>query len=163
MRWTSSGSRVRLRMDSMTGGPIVGLGTKWPSITSTWSRSAPPASTRAMASPSAAKSAERMLGAILIMPPPYSTRRYARKLPTIPGGRGLRGRQAAPGRGEGRALFLREAPQVLLRAAPLDLGIPAEDAQVGAGRVNEHAVAALLPVPGECLPRAGVTLDDGHP
>src|SRR3990167_6058967 len=112
MRWTSSGSRVRLRMDSMTGGPIVRLGTKWPSITSTWSRSAPPASTRAMASPSAAKSAERMLGAILIMPPPYSTRRYARKLPTIPGGRGLRGRQAAQADGAEAvgAVDMREEP-----------------------------------------------------
>src|ERR1700730_10802102 len=34
-------------------------------------RSAPPASTRAMASPSAAKSAERMLGAIFIPSRPY--------------------------------------------------------------------------------------------
>src|SRR5206468_2987758 len=35
--------------------PMVMFGTKWPSITSTWSWSAPPASTRAMASPSAAR------------------------------------------------------------------------------------------------------------
>src|SRR3990167_2742039 len=94
MRWTSRGSRARLRRDSMTGGPMVRFGTKWPSITSTWSRSAPAASTRAMASPSAAKSAERMLGAILITPSPYSTgcapANFAR-----PGNRGLRGGESA--------------------------------------------------------------------
>src|SRR5689334_5840948 len=53
----------------MTGGPRVRLGTKWPSMTSTWSWSAPAASTRAIASPSAAKSADRMLGAILMVRP----------------------------------------------------------------------------------------------
>src|SRR6267142_1686429 len=61
-------------MDSSTGGPMVILGTKRPSMTSTWSWSAPPASTRATASPSAAKSAERMLGAIFIPSRPYCIR-----------------------------------------------------------------------------------------
>ena len=67
MRWRSSGSRVRFRIASMTGGPIVRFGTKCPSITSTWIWSAPPASTRAISSARAAKSAERIDGAILIM------------------------------------------------------------------------------------------------
>src|SRR5258705_8369383 len=72
MRCRSSGRRVRFRMDSITGGPMLRLGTKWPSMTSTWSRSAPAVSTRAMASPSAAKSADRMRGAIFMMRRPYS-------------------------------------------------------------------------------------------
>src|SRR5207244_4517999 len=65
-RGTSRGSRVRLRIAATTTGPIVMLGTKRPSITSTWSWSAPPASTRAMSWPRAAKSADRIEGAILI-------------------------------------------------------------------------------------------------
>jgi len=52
--------------DLMTGGPIVRLGTKCPSITSTWMKSAPPASTVRIASPRHAKSAERIDGAIRI-------------------------------------------------------------------------------------------------
>src|SRR4026208_2408258 len=66
-------------MASMTGGPRVRLGTKWPSITSTWSRSAPPASTLAVGARSAAKSADRILGAMRATPSPYSTRRAPRK------------------------------------------------------------------------------------
>ncbi|MND02511.1 hypothetical protein D3C83_219110 [compost metagenome] len=45
---------------------MVMFGTKCPSITSTWIRSAPPASAAAMAAPSAAKSAERIDGAMRI-------------------------------------------------------------------------------------------------
>src|SRR2546427_3912367 len=45
---------------------MVMLGTNRPSMTATWSWSAPPASTRAMSWPRAAKSAERIEGAILI-------------------------------------------------------------------------------------------------
>src|SRR4030095_11009045 len=92
MRWTSRGIRARLRIASITGGPMVRLGTKWPSITSTWSRSAPPASTRAMASPSAAKSAERMLGAMRATPTPYSTRRAPCKCRGLHGAFGPDGR-----------------------------------------------------------------------
>src|SRR5271169_6436490 len=54
-------------MDSTTGGPIVRLGTKWPSITSRWSMVAPPRSTRAISSARRAKSAERIEGTISIM------------------------------------------------------------------------------------------------
>src|SRR5262245_25066737 len=46
-----------------TGGPIVMFGTNIPSMTSTWSQSAPAASTAAISSPSLAKSAERIDGA----------------------------------------------------------------------------------------------------
>src|SRR3954454_10127989 len=50
-------------MAATTGGPMVRVGTKWPSMTSTCSRSAS-AGTLAMAAPRAAKSAERREGAI---------------------------------------------------------------------------------------------------
>src|SRR5947209_8555511 len=46
-----------------TGGPMVRLGTKWPSITSTWRRSVSGA-TVSIAAASAAKSAERIDGAM---------------------------------------------------------------------------------------------------
>ena len=50
---------------TMTG-PKVRLGTKWPSITSTWIRSAPPCSASATCSARRATSAERIEGASLI-------------------------------------------------------------------------------------------------
>src|SRR5579863_9651096 len=48
-----------------TTGPIVMLGTKWPSITSTCSQSAPAASTAFASSARRAKSAERIDGAMM--------------------------------------------------------------------------------------------------
>ena len=65
IRWTSRNIPVCLRMDSTTGTPMVRLGTKAPSITSTWSQSAP--DTRLMSRSKLQKSAERMEGAILTM------------------------------------------------------------------------------------------------
>src|SRR3979411_2482519 len=63
MRWQSSGSRVALRRDFTTGGPIVKLGTKCPSMMSTWMTLAPPAVARSTWSAKWAKSAERIEGA----------------------------------------------------------------------------------------------------
>src|SRR3954463_9606737 len=54
-------------MDSTTGGPIVRLGTKWPSMTSRCRREAPPRSTRAISSARRAKSADRIEGTISTM------------------------------------------------------------------------------------------------
>ena len=45
-----------------TGGPIVMLGTKWPSMTSTWIRRAPASITVAISSPRRPKSADRIDG-----------------------------------------------------------------------------------------------------
>ncbi len=59
---------MRFRSDFTTGGPIVRLGTKWPSITSTWRRSAS-AATRSTSSASWAKSADRIDGAIFMASP----------------------------------------------------------------------------------------------
>src|SRR5947208_9303283 len=55
---------VALRIDLTTGRPIVILGTKWPSITSTCSMVAPPARTDSISSASLAKSADNIDGAI---------------------------------------------------------------------------------------------------
>src|SRR4029453_12270815 len=67
MRWTSMGSFVALRTAFTTGGPTVRLGTKWPSITSTWTRPAPPRSAAAISSAQRPKSAERMEGAMIMV------------------------------------------------------------------------------------------------
>src|SRR5260221_14764163 len=64
MRCTSSGSRVRRVSARSSGAPKVRLGTKRPSITSTWTHSAPPRSIAASSSPSRPRSAERIDGAM---------------------------------------------------------------------------------------------------
>ena len=51
IRWQSSGSSVALRSDFTTGGPIVRLGTKCPSMMSTWMTCRPPRLPRAPARP----------------------------------------------------------------------------------------------------------------
>src|SRR5580700_3429413 len=56
--------RVILRSDSITGGPMVKLGTKWPSMTSRWIIRQPARSTSPICSPSREKSAARMDGRI---------------------------------------------------------------------------------------------------
>jgi len=63
MRWQSRGIVVALRRLCTTGKPIVKLGTKCASMTSTCSQSA--LRTAPASSPSRAKSADRMLGAII--------------------------------------------------------------------------------------------------
>src|SRR6266478_47374 len=63
MRWQSRGSRVALRRDFTTGGPIVKLGTKCPSMMSTWMTEPPPSAVRPTWSAKWAKSAERIEGA----------------------------------------------------------------------------------------------------
>src|SRR2546427_532402 len=64
IKWTSSGRAVTLRRASTMGGPMVRFGTKWPSMTSTCTRSAPACSTAAISSAKCAKSDDRMEGAI---------------------------------------------------------------------------------------------------
>src|SRR5688572_13573260 len=90
--------RVRFRIDSTTGGPMLRFGTKWPSITSTWSWSGAAGSMRAMASPRAAKSAARMLGAILITARRYHMGGERAPLPPMPpiAHTGLRARGEGP-------------------------------------------------------------------
>ena len=64
IRCTSRGRLVAARTASITTGPMVRLGTKCPSITSTWIQSAPAFSTARISSASRPKSAERIDGAI---------------------------------------------------------------------------------------------------
>src|SRR5262249_3244078 len=66
IKWTSSGTRAALRTASTTNGPIVRFGTKWPSIISTWSQSAPASSTARICSPRQVKSDDSIEGAIFI-------------------------------------------------------------------------------------------------
>src|SRR5262249_38761885 len=63
IRWQSSGSLVNLRKDLTTGGPSVMLGTKCPSMTSTWTTVAPPSVAAWTCSARWAKSADRIEGA----------------------------------------------------------------------------------------------------
>src|SRR5215471_17107929 len=63
MRWTLRGLAVERRMALSTTGPMVMLGTKRPSITSTWIQSAPAMSTARTSSPRRAKSADSIDGA----------------------------------------------------------------------------------------------------
>mmetsp|Transcript_52007 Transcript_52007/g.161393 ORF Transcript_52007/g.161393 Transcript_52007/m.161393 type:complete len:254 (-) Transcript_52007:67-828(-) len=65
MRWqSSSASGSFLRNASTTSGPMVMLGTKRPSMASTWTQSAPAFNTSSTSWPSLEKSAERMEGEI---------------------------------------------------------------------------------------------------
>src|ERR1044071_7359104 len=84
------------------------LGTKWPSITSTWTMVAPPRSAASICSPSRVKSAERMDGAISIMElPPGRARGLRVRTAVGVGARGARAvgrRRARSGVGVGRAL-----------------------------------------------------------
>src|SRR5215510_10757577 len=63
IRWISNGKRVTRRSDSMIGVPIEMFGTKCPSMTSIWMRSAPACSASPTCLPRWAKSAARMEGA----------------------------------------------------------------------------------------------------
>src|SRR5262245_9421530 len=64
IRWQSSVAFVALRTLFTSGGPNVMFGTKWPSITSRWRRSAPPSTTLWISCSRCPKSAERIDGAI---------------------------------------------------------------------------------------------------
>src|SRR5579883_1785360 len=67
IRCASSGISVQRRTASTTSGPMVILGTKWPSIMSIWMRAAPASVAARTCSPSRVKSAERMDGTIPTM------------------------------------------------------------------------------------------------
>ena len=60
------GTSLMPRSEATTGGPMVMFGVKWPSMTSTWMRSAPASITCWISSPMRLKSHARMEGATLI-------------------------------------------------------------------------------------------------
>src|SRR2546422_6508454 len=66
IRWASSGTWVSGRIDFTMAGPIVRLGTKWPSITSMWSMSAPASAASRTWSPKRSNRADKIDGAILM-------------------------------------------------------------------------------------------------
>ncbi len=64
MRCTSQTSEVAALSCFSSGTPMVRLGTKWPSMTSIWTKAAPACSIMAMSSAKCMKSADKMDGAI---------------------------------------------------------------------------------------------------
>ena len=91
IRCASNGSAVTRRSASTVLGPNVRFGTKWPSMTSRWIRSAPARSMRRTARARLARSASRMLAATRARPARHG---YA----PAPAGRRIRGcaRREAP-------------------------------------------------------------------
>jgi len=82
IRCTSNTFLVSGRSALTTPGPIEMLGTKCPSITSTWIQSAPAASSARTSSPSLAKSADKIDGATMSgwsISPPESAVRLTRR------------------------------------------------------------------------------------
>mmetsp|Transcript_5647 Transcript_5647/g.7520 ORF Transcript_5647/g.7520 Transcript_5647/m.7520 type:complete len:323 (+) Transcript_5647:266-1234(+) len=73
MRWQSKHALVYFRTAAITGAPMVRFGTKWPSITSMCSQSAPNLIISWHSEPSLAKSEDRTLGqmAALMSPPTF--------------------------------------------------------------------------------------------
>ena len=104
IRWLWNGSALCGRTASTATGPNVRLSTKWPSMTSRWIESTPPAVARSTSSPSRPKSALRMLalrcGAALM-------RSRRSRVPRAPraatGRRAGRGAVRTPPRSRGRA------------------------------------------------------------
>src|SRR3954447_21898298 len=84
IRWQSIGMSVLFSNASTTGSPMVRFGTKWLSITSTCSQSAPV--TAATSSPSSAKSAARIDGAMRgpAMRSPYCESRGEHRIGAVP-------------------------------------------------------------------------------
>src|SRR5918999_3149815 len=69
MRWASTGILMASTSEAATTGPMVKLGTKWLSIASKWTSSAPPLSARRTSSASSAKSAASIEGAPTTLSP----------------------------------------------------------------------------------------------
>lgn len=105
----SVGRSTHPRICDTTGQPMVMLGTKWPSMMSTWSQSAPSSIFRAQSWPSLEKSALRMEGAIMAGGDMVNGREMRRgEL------RGKSGWYKRIGRGEGMFRKKRKNPQVKL-------------------------------------------------
>src|SRR5215213_3169807 len=69
MRCASTGRTTASTSEAATTGPMVRLGTKWLSIASKWTSSAPPSCARRTSSARLAKSAESMEGAPTTLSP----------------------------------------------------------------------------------------------
>src|SRR5215207_6843366 len=79
-RWASMGRSMAAASEAATIGPMVRLGTKWLSITSKWTRSAPPLCARCTSSARFAKSAASIEGAPTTLSP--SSPKYVNRSPS---------------------------------------------------------------------------------
>ena len=154
IRWASNGSAVTARTASMVFQPNVRFGTKWPSITSRWIRSAPASSARRISSPSAARFESRMLAAI-----------------RTPAGRRDAGRHSPTPAGTGSSLRSPRRAAALSRHQPLAAAL--DDDRRGLARMLRGELAAggadlHAPVAADRRGDAGrpearrEPLDDGH-
>src|SRR5918997_598006 len=80
MRWASMGISTASTSEAATTGPMVRFGTKWLSMASKWTSSAPPLSALRTSSARFAKSAARIEGAPTTLPP--SSRQNAKSNPS---------------------------------------------------------------------------------
>src|SRR5436189_768296 len=137
MRCTSKGLWLCLRSAFTTIGPIVRLGTKWLSITSTWIQSAPASPIASISRPRLAKSADRMEGAMRTgcCGTVVSGARPRRRFPAFaPEGIGREGAERLELLGEERELLERELQAALLGMA-LDFGIELRLLEMRAGEI----------------------------
>src|SRR5882672_5779831 len=145
MRCTSRGSFVAARTARTMTGPSVMLGTKRPSMTSTWMTSAPAASTARTSSARRPKSAARIDGAILtFMSAPSYQPRGEKRVGVVAVGPGPdeagRVDQAGPRHsihGQGRL-----DAKLGVRAHEGRDDVLALEALEGTDRVDEHAAGA---------------------
>src|SRR5919112_6385301 len=79
-RWASMGRSMAAASEAATIGPTVRLGTKWLSITSKWTRLAPPPCARRTSSARFAKSAASIEGAPTTLSP--SSPKYVNSVPS---------------------------------------------------------------------------------
>ena len=129
------------RIACTTPGPIEMLGTKWPSITSTWIQSAPAASMARISSPNLAKSAERIDGAMM------SGRMACLRMPFANTGRAAGQREG--GQGPLKAvhyfpLTRQELPAEAAQSATWAEGRIAQKRKCGAGFSADAATGAGL-------------------
>ena len=116
-----------------TSGPMVILGTKWPSITSTWIQSAPAASTARTSSPSFAKSAARIDGA---MTSGRGIGAPSRRSPNTPVRSGNAQRRGCAGQSLGRQRLHDQRQQIDRKLRQRD--IEPDQIRHGAGRGRQH-------------------------
>mmetsp|Transcript_7007 Transcript_7007/g.20662 ORF Transcript_7007/g.20662 Transcript_7007/m.20662 type:complete len:201 (+) Transcript_7007:606-1208(+) len=158
IRWQSrTASGCALRRASTTSGPMVMFGTKRPSITSTWTQSAPAFSTSPTSSPSFSNLAERMEGEIITDLGPFlsfSTRGFAARCCTATARCCEARPRAAPRRL--RAPTATAAPAIVAVAAKV---LAAEGAAAGAGSSATSCTAAGTPR----RPVCGATKAAAHP
>src|SRR5688572_10150976 len=134
MRWTSRGRRVMRWSASTIGTPNVRLGTKWPSITSQWSQSAP-SSARRTAWSRRDQSADRMDGETSMAEPSRRTG----AAPLLNEAAGHVERDVLPAQHARAGLRILRLDAVEVRARPVDLDAEAERLEIALGGLRGAA------------------------